>query len=292
MVKIGINTIVKAHLGRERLDVLLSVLIPLVLMVESGYASGWVYAGGSLVWTDANTYLALFRGFFLEALIYAMFKLTRILVIRAVVVGPWWHLLVGLLPLAIGVVTMVVSAGLNIAWANRSGEMQVAVQMVGDYMPDAFLVIFKTGVGLIFPVGVGVCALLDVGHLVEELLQSSASMDDRASRVQIAEIHRDKWMKEQEKSAKQVQQAYAQMAQADAQNMLNRVKVGDYSFGVNEVTGPLNKQSSATRILAPSPTVQLPPTQTTQFPPAQGPYQAPPSFGQNPYQQPFPPRPF
>jgi hypothetical protein len=32
-----IRTIVNAHLGRERLDALIAVLVPFVLMVESGY---------------------------------------------------------------------------------------------------------------------------------------------------------------------------------------------------------------------------------------------------------------
>jgi hypothetical protein len=43
-----IRTIVNAHLGRERLDALIAVLVPFVLMVESGYACGWVFADGDL----------------------------------------------------------------------------------------------------------------------------------------------------------------------------------------------------------------------------------------------------
>ena len=238
-----IKTIVKMHLNRERLDVLLSVITPFVLMAESGYASGWVYAGGSLSLTDMNTYLALFRGFFLEALIYAMFKLTRILFLR----GSWKSRLVGFLPLSIGVVTMVVSAGLNIAWANRSGEMQMAVGMVSDYMPGVFLVVFKTGIGLIFPIAVGAFALLDVGHLVQEVLDASAYMDDRASKVQVAEMHRDEWMRHQQRGVKELGQEYEQMAKVDARNMVNRVKRGDYSFGVNDIQ-PAH-QSSVTHAL-------------------------------------------
>ena len=254
-----ITMIVKAHLNRERIDVLLSVVAPFVLMAESGYASGWVYAGGSLSWTDANTYLALFRGFFLEALIYAMFKLTRILLLR----GSWKSRLIGLLPLAIGIVTMVVSAGLNIAWANRSGEMQGAVQMVAAYMPSVFLVVFKIGVGLVFPIAVGAFALLDVGHLVEEVLQTSAYMDDRAAKVQIAEMHRDRWMKKQEKSAKELDSQYEQIAKIDAQNMIERVKQKDYSFGANDIPAQTTRllapaQPAVTRILAPAQTVQFP----------------------------------
>src|SRR5438034_9544190 len=67
----NIRTVVHAHLTRERLDVLIAVLAPLVLMLESGYACGWGFANGDLSLTNPNTYLALGRGILLEALISA-----------------------------------------------------------------------------------------------------------------------------------------------------------------------------------------------------------------------------
>jgi hypothetical protein len=270
-----IKTIVNLHLNRERLDVLLSVVIPLVLMIESGYANGWVYAGGNLSLTDPNTYLALFRGFFLEALIFAMFKLTRILFLK----GQWRFYLIALLPLSIGLVTMIVSAGLNIGWANRSGEMQAVVSMVNQFLPDILMGIFKTGIGLIFPIAVGAFALLDVGHLVEEVLQASAHMNDRAAKVQVAEMHREQWMKKQQASVKELDTEYEQMARADARNMVNRVKQGDYSFGLNDIVSQTSPLPSVTRI-QPVPSAQplllpgqsgqppVPPAITGQFRPS------------------------
>src|SRR5437763_3143996 len=62
----NIRTVVRAHLMRERVDVLIAVIAPLVLMFESGYACGWVFANGDLRLNNPNTYLALGRGIFLE----------------------------------------------------------------------------------------------------------------------------------------------------------------------------------------------------------------------------------
>src|SRR6266516_4810513 len=225
MIKNG--NIVNWHLSRERWDVLLSVVLPLVLMIESGYANGWVYADGNLSLSSPNTYLALGRGLFLEVLIFAMFKLVRVLLLKR----QW---IVVLIPLVIGVVTMVVSAGLNIGWANRSGEMASIVATVGQFLPSFVLTLFKLGIGLVFPLAVGACALLDVGALVDEMLHASAHMNERAARVQVAEQHQQLWMKKQKESTKELEAEYELMAKTDARNMVNRVKQGDYSFGIND----------------------------------------------------------
>jgi hypothetical protein len=235
-----IGTIVNWHLDRERHDVLLSVLLPLVLMIESGYANGWVYADGNLSLSSPNTYLALGRGLFLEVLIYAMFKLVRVLIIKR-----QWAVV--LIPFAIGCVTMVVSAGLNIGWANRSGEMASIVATVGQFLPSVVLSLFKLGIGLVFPLAVGACALLDVGALVDEVLRASAHMNERAARVQVAEQHQKLWMQKQKESTKELEGEYELMAKTDARNMVNRVKQGDYSFGINDAQKS-SVQPSVTRI--------------------------------------------
>ena len=238
MIKNG--HIVNWHLSRERWDVLLSVVLPLALMIESGYANGWVYADGNLSLTSPNTYLALGRGLFLEVLIFAMFKLVRVLLIKR----QW---VVVLIPLVIGCVTMIVSAGLNIGWANRSGEMASIVATVGQFLPAFVLTLFKLGIGLVFPLAVGACALLDVGALVDEMLHASAHMNERAARVQVAEQHQQLWMKKQKESTKELEAEYELMAKTDARNMVNRVKQGDYSFGVNDAQKS-SVQPSVTRI--------------------------------------------
>ena len=249
MIKNG--NIVNWHLSRERWDVLLSVVLPLVLMIESGYANGWVYADGNLSLRNPNTYLARGRGLFLEVLIFAMFKLVRVLLLKR----QW---IVVLIPLVIGVVTMVVSAGLNIGWANRSGEMASIVATVGQFLPSFVLTLFKLGIGLVFPLAVGACALLDVGALVDEMLHASAHMNERAARVQVAEQHQQLWMKKQKESTKELEAEYELMAKTDARNMVNRVKQGDYSFGINDAQKN-TVQPSVTRIAPVYPqTPQLP----------------------------------
>ncbi len=221
------GNLVNWHLNRERTDVALSIFLSLVLMIESGYANAWVYADGNLSWNSANTYLALGRGLFLEVLIFATFKLVRVLFLKR-----QWVLAV--IPFGIGCVTMVVSAGLNLGWANRSGEMTSIVATVSQFLPPIVLTLFKLGVGLVFPLAVGAFALLDVGALVDEVLHTTAHMNDRAARVQVAEQHRQLWMQKQKESTKELEGEYELMAKTDARNMVNRVKQGDYSFGVND----------------------------------------------------------
>jgi hypothetical protein len=142
-----IRTIVNAHLGRERLDALIAVLVPFVLMVESGYACGWVFADGDLSLTSPNTYWSLARGLFLEGLIYAVFKLVRMFVMHP----KRGTRLLAIIPLAIGCMAMSVSAGMNLAWINRSGEMAHIVSMVSQFMPSLLVTLFKLGLGLRAP---------------------------------------------------------------------------------------------------------------------------------------------
>src|SRR5437588_6185024 len=124
MALMNMRTIVRAHLSRERLDVLLSVLAPFVIMLESGYANAWVFAGGQLG-MDFNSLMAWGRGIFLEALIYVCFKLVRMFVER----GRW---VVIILPLLVGMVGMIVSAGCNLAWLSSSSEMARALSITAQ----------------------------------------------------------------------------------------------------------------------------------------------------------------
>jgi hypothetical protein len=300
-----LKTIVDLHLNRERLDVLISVVIPLVLMAVSGWANGWTFAGGVIDWASFNTYFGLFRGFFLEALIFAMFLLVRILILKTDR-HHWYNCVVALLPFSIGLIAMIVSAGLNIGWSNRSGEMQTLVSTVNAFLPPVFMTVFKMGIGLLFPIGVAAFALLDVGHLVDEMLEKSAHMNHRVMKVENAERHQELIRKKQQESLKEVEEQYAQMVRADTQNMVDRVKANDWSFGLNDPAQSSQKQSSVTRItpaqspLLPSapafpqlggpaitgqftapPTLSSGNTQNIQFPPIQ-PYPQMPPLPQKP----------
>ncbi len=258
----NIRTVVHAHLTRERLDVLIAVLAPLVLMLESGYACGWVFANGDLSLTNPNTYLALGRGIFLEGLIFAMFKLVRVFALKG-----GRGLVLSVLPFMIGVVGMIVSAGCNLGWVNRSGEMTAVVAMVGQFMPPILVTTFKIGLGLLFPLAVGAFALFDVTHLVEEILKSS-HLDNRAVKVHRAEMHRTHYLAAQKKAGTKVRKEYDQICETDAQNMVSRVRQGDLSFGSDEIEAA---RPSVTRLQAPASVRQLPPLQnavTGQFGPA------------------------
>jgi hypothetical protein len=248
----NIRTVVRAHLMRERVDVLIAVLAPLVLMLESGYACGWVFADGDLNPTNLNTYLALGRGIFLEGLIFAMFKLVRVFLMRGS--RSFW---LALLPFLIGSVGMIVSAGCNLGWVNRSGEMTAVTAMVAEFMPDVLVTVFKIGIGLLFPLAVGAFALFDITHLVEEILKSS-HLDNRAVKVHRSEMHRTHYLGAQKKAGVKVRKEYDQICETDAQNMVSRVRQGDLSFGADEIEREAAR-SSVTRLQTPAPRPQLPP---------------------------------
>ncbi len=211
-----IRTIVNAHLGRERLDALIAVLVPFVLMVESGYACGWVFADGDLSLTSPNTYWSLARGLFLEGLIYAVFKLVRMFVMHPKRLTR----LLAIIPLTIGCMAMSVSAGMNLAWINRSGEMVHIVSMVSQFMPLLLVNLFKPGLGLLFPLSVGAFAIFDLSKLIEEVLHS-AHLEHRAFLAENAELHRKEMKKAQKEAVKEVASQYQQMA---------KVNIGDASW--------------------------------------------------------------
>jgi hypothetical protein len=247
-----IRTIVNAHLGRERLDALIAVLVPFVLMIESGYACGWVFADGDLSLTSPNTYWSLARGLFLEGLIYAVFKLVRMFVMHP----KRSTRILAIIPLSIGCMAMSVSAGMNLAWINRSGEMAQIVSMVSQFMPSLLVTLFKLGLGLLFPLSVGAFAIFDLSKLIEEVLHS-AHLEQRAFLAENAELHRKEMKKAQKEAVKEVAPQYQQMAKADAQNMASRVGKGDYSFGLGEVQHP-QPSMSVTRLGNPAPLSLLP----------------------------------
>lgn len=244
---INIRMVVQTHLLRERVDVLLAVLAPFVLMAESGYANGWMYANGHLG-LDLASLMALTRGFCLEVFIYACFKMVRVFLLAQ----NKRLRLVALIPFLVGLVGMIVSAGCNLGWMMQSPEMTRALAVVVTYLPDWMSSLFREGLGLLFPVGVGVFALFDVSHLVNDLMKS-AHLDNKAVMVLRSEAHRTSYLKSLKKSVKNVAEHYDALCDADAQNMVDKVKGGDLSFGAEELAGPApSAQSAVTRISGPA----------------------------------------
>jgi hypothetical protein len=241
----NIRRIVSMHLGRERLDVALAVLLPLVFIVGSGLTNALVFAGGHLG-LDVVSAMALLRGVSLEALIYACFKLARVFVLKGKRAYP-----AAVLALLLGMVAMIVSAGCNLGWTMQSPDMQYAFRMAGLYMPDWMATIFRVGLGLIAPVGVGIFALLDTAHLVDELLRATLHLDNRALHALRSDIHRTGYLRELKRAAKKAQTQYRGICEADAENMIAQVRRGDLSFDAGKIAQAGGAQSSVTRVIGP-----------------------------------------
>jgi hypothetical protein len=260
-MNIKIGTVVHAHVFRERLDVLLAVLTPIVLMLESGYANGWVFANGDMSFS-INLIWSMARGVFLEALIFACFKLVRHFFLS----GGWQRVLIPV-PLAIGVVGMIVSSGCNLGWINRSGEMAHMVAMIAQFLPGWMVETFKTGLGLLFPLSVGAFALFDISHLMEEAF-TSARHQVRAMQVHLGEEAMKSVQKQMKQVTKELDQQYGDIIRADAQKLVDNFRQGDRTFGMLN-TPSLPAQSSFTRV------TPIQPTQPTMLPPFAQPGQLP-----------------
>jgi hypothetical protein len=252
MFNLKIGSVVHAHVFRERFDVLIAVLTPLVLMLESGYANGWVFANGLVSWTSLNTYLAMGRGVFLEGLIFVMFKLVRMFAIERK-----WVLIV--VPLLIGSVGMIVSAGCNLGWINRSGEMTQMITMVAQFLPSVMVNVFKVGLGLLFPLSVGAFALFDISQLLEEAFKSGRHQA-RAMQVHMAEEAMHNTQKQMKAAINETKEQYKDIVRTDAQRLVERFRSGDRSFGLNDAAISPVQASSVTRI-TPAMQQQLPPAQ-------------------------------
>lgn len=256
---INVHRTVRTHLFRERFEVYGAVIIPFLFMAESGYANAWVFGGGHLGW-DLNSLMAVGRGFALELFIYVCFR-----IVRSFMQANRWFILVP--PLLVGLIAMVVSAGMNLGWMAQSPEMQVAMGAVSQFMPDWMANTFRVGLGLLFPVGVGLFALYDVGHLIEEMFKS-AHLDERAVRVYEGEIHRSGYLKSMKRAARKNQGNYDSICDANAGRLVESVKRGDLSFGANDYAKPA-AQSSVTRVnpVGPLSLPVAPPKSTPAFPP-------------------------
>jgi hypothetical protein len=224
---VSASNTVQAHLFRERFEVFLAVIIPFVFMLESGYANAYIFGGGH-IGLDFPTLLSLGRGYALEIFIFFCFRMIRSFCVKGA-----WLLAVPLL--LIGMVAMVLSAGLNLGFMSQSPEMASVLRAVTEFMPSFMISIFRLSLGLLFPVGVGLFALYDVEHLITEML-SHSHLSQRAMIVQESEGHRSLFMKKLKAATKKSDAKYGAMADARAQTMVDRVSRGDMSFGANEVT--------------------------------------------------------
>jgi hypothetical protein len=222
---ITLNNIVRSHQFRERLDILLSVWVPLFLMLESGWGNTWAFAGGHMSVMDLNTWIALARGFFLEGLLFAMFRLTRAFVEK----GGWSWVFVPV-SFAIGLFSMLVSAGCNVGYIVHGGEMDFVVSVVAQYM-GSLASVFKVLLGWLFPLGVAAYALIDIGRLIDEHVLHSRHLDERSMIAQEAESWRRSMLEQGKKASNKYQKELAVICDTRAAGFVTAARNGDFSFG-------------------------------------------------------------
>jgi hypothetical protein len=220
--------VVRTHLRQQRFEVFLAVLLPLFLVLESGVANAWVYAGGTFAY-DLRTAIAIGRGLFFEVLTYSCFKLVRILFTQRNRQARIGLGIVGI----VGLWCIIVSAGNNLGWILSGGEMGGVLASVSRYMPSWVSQCYQIGLGLLLPIAVGCIALVDVDHLVHHAIDSTIQLDTRVLQVEEAEMHRSIYLQSQRQQRAQIKQAYDEVADQRAKKMIQAVKAGDMTFGAS-----------------------------------------------------------
>jgi len=290
---VNIRFVVKTFLTLQRLEVFLAVMLPFFLILESALANAWAYAGGSFDWHDLRTYIALGRGLFFEVLTYSCAKLVKVLIqkwtrsttVSAAVVG------------LVALVAIVVSAGNNLAWVAAGHELGGLFGSVGAVLPPFLVTVYEYGLGLLLPISVGVLALVDIEHLVNEALVSG-HLDNKALQVHESEMHRTSYLKSQKAQKSIIAEAYDTIAGDRAKAYIERVKKGDMTFGANDMKAisgssaqirttitPIGNGTPAPSLPAPaagSPTRLVPPVPVPAASPVNGTPQATPPTAAKP----------
>ena len=226
----NIRFVIRTFLSLQRLEVFLAVLLPFFLILESALANAWAYAGGSFDWHDLRTYIALARGLFFEVLTYSCAKLVKVLLKHRSKSAYASAAVVGLLTL----VAIVVSAGNNLGWVAAGHELGGLFGSVGAVLPRPIMLVYEYGLGLLLPVAVGVLALVDIEHLVNEAL-TTGHLDNKALQVHESEMHRTEYLKSQKAQKVTIAEEYDKIAGERTKAFIERVKRGDMSFGANDI---------------------------------------------------------
>jgi hypothetical protein len=238
LFRLDMRRMVGVHQGRERTDVLLTILLPGFLMLVSAYTNAWALTGGNLSFAPAsliNTIDALLRGLFIEALVFSCFKLFKMLLVSGRwASGRWLLYFAAIFPALVGLMGVVVSAGCGLAWVAKSGQMDWMVKAVSAYLPFGLGKAFQSGLGLLFPVALVVYALYDIEHLIKEHVRRGADLSFLAVHVQNAEHHQNMLLKMQKEENEKVREQYRSLAQMNTQQALNSARSGDYSFGLKK----------------------------------------------------------
>jgi len=244
-----IRFVIRTFLSLQRLEVFLAVLLPFFLILESALANAWAYAGGSFDWHDIRTYIALGRGLFFEVLTYSCAKLVKVLIQKGTPTTYTSAGFVGLLTL----VAIIVSAGNNLGWVATGHELGGLFGSVGTVLPHPLMLVYEYGLGLLLPVAVGVLALVDIEHLVNEAL-TTGHLDNKALQVHESEMHRSVYLKSQKAQKVTIEEEYDKIAGERTKAMIDRVKKGDMSFGSNDIkTVPAGPAAQVRTTITPLP---------------------------------------
>jgi hypothetical protein len=244
---------VSVHQGRERSDVFLVILLPAFLMLMSSYTNAWAMTEGHLLFDQAdllNTLFALFKGLFIEVLVFAMFMQARILASRGGLRG------VGatIIPALVGLFGVLVSSGCGLAWAAHAGDAKAMVAMVASLSFPFVATVFQMGLGLLFPVALAVLAIYDAGHVVKEHVNRGAEMSELATAVESAEHFQQMMLAAQKQENEKMRPVIQQIVAANAQRAVESAKTGDLSFGLRDAmrtTQQLQQQQAARSSVTP-----------------------------------------
>ncbi|WP_126549000.1 hypothetical protein [Dictyobacter kobayashii] len=238
---------------------LISLVLPGFLMVISSYTNAWAFTGGNLTfstWAETvNTLDAVFRGLFVEALVFTCFKLVKMLCSAK----DWRLYFAALIPGFVGLVAVIVSAGCGLAWVIKSGSMDWMVHAIAQYLPSWVVGVFQSGMGLLFPVSLMVLAIYDLGSLIEEHIHRGIHLRSLAMRVQSAEHHQTMLSMAQQEANEdaEIQNSYKDMARVNARQAVDAARNGDYTFGFAKVTEQL-PASGPTQVKRISPNMSYP----------------------------------
>src|SRR5581483_1034468 len=231
LFNMNLRKMVGINQGRERSDVLLAIVLPAVLMLVSAYTNAWAFTGGELNFDVphlVNSLDAVFRGLFVEALVFSSFLLVRVLCSKG-----WKAAFSAIVPALVGLVGVAVSAGCGLAWVAKSGQMDWMIHTVSAYLPSWLTNLFQSGLGLLFPVALGVYALYDVRHLIHEHVERGVQLGTLAVQVESTEHHQNMLREAQQTADERMKGYYDQIAQENAQRAVDAAKSGDLTFGFN-----------------------------------------------------------
>jgi hypothetical protein len=220
--------VLRLYLLWPRIEVIFVSLLPIGLIAESSIANSAAYgfSGFGSAAALASSVIALLRGFFFEVLTYVCVRTAHILVRKGVRQHKVGITVMSLL----GGFAVLVSAVNNLGWVLNGHDLLGIFDLLGHILPSALYHLYEVGLAVLLPLAVGGVALVDLDHFVHDLLQKD-HLDNAAVLVEEREMHRTAFLQSQRKQRAVIREAYDEIASDRAQDFVERVRVGDMTFG-------------------------------------------------------------